>query len=68
MKLIEDENVGVVERTTFSKIINEKGITLIALVITIIIILIITGIVLNTILGNSRNNCKNNLDKICNRI
>ena len=31
---------------------EEKGITLIAIIITIIVMLILTGIVLNTVIGN----------------
>ena len=34
---------------------NNKGITLIALIITIIILLILTGITLSAVLGDNRN-------------
>ena len=47
--------------------IENKGITLISLVITIILMLILAGVVIATVVGDNRNNSKSKTSKRWNR-
>ena len=51
----------------YSKLKNEKAITLIALVVTIIVLLILSGVSIMMLTGQNRNTKQSSRSKKCNR-